>query len=116
MKLSTLFYTVILVSGLLISAQQAQAFFFDFDFSSDSGYDGWDSRYYYSRYQPYYHSNYNSYYQNRYNPYWNRWNQPYLNRWGQPYWNQPVGIDYSQQVDSSLNDSAISSAETSDIK
>ncbi|MCU7940525.1 MAG: hypothetical protein KZQ64_02470 [gamma proteobacterium symbiont of Bathyaustriella thionipta] len=85
MRLSSFFYLILLVSCLLIPVQQSHAFFFDFDFSADDDYYGWDSPYYYSRYQPYYGSNYNSYYRYRYNPYWNRWNQSNYNQWSEPY-------------------------------
>ena len=85
MKLSSMFYLILLLSCLLIPVQQSQAFFFDFDFSGDNDYYGWDSPYYNSRYHPYYDNNYNSYYRYRYNRYWNRWNQAYNNQRSESY-------------------------------
>jgi hypothetical protein len=113
MKLSSFLYLIVLVSGLLIPAQQSHAFFFDFDFSSNSDYYGWNSPYHYSRYQPYYWNNRNSYYRNRYNPYWNHWGQPYRNDWGQPCLNQ---YEYSYDGQQSYGSVADSDPGSNDTK
>lgn len=116
MKLSSFFYLLVLISALLIPAQQSHAFFFDFDFSSRSDSYGWDYYYYDSRYEPYYWSNYDPYYHTRRKPRWSRWSQPYHNRWGEPYWNRCVGSPYDQPNYAAVDDSGLSTTEPEKTK